>query len=416
MKRNILILIIISIIIFLLLLIFFFLFRSNTVVKEDGNVSDALLTAGYSETNPALGLDSSYSQPVSQVDKPIKTVSEDEASEHLPVLQKLVATRVLGAILTSDLTRLQYYDLLEKTLMSVDFLGAEPIVLATPIDSIEKIVWSPSRELFLYQAGSSFYNFTGLDSDSPIELSEQVQQPVFTDDSMRIIYQYYDLENNASNISVGTPSQNLSDFQTLTKITGHLWIKRIPGQGKVAYYLEPHGDRLSDVKAVNLNNRQEEILVSQGLWTDATWNNDGTVMAFTQLNNNGELQLYLADGDGRNARVAQKTAFVEKICWHPDGKSLYVAVPKILPKIKGFYQNTEFTEDVIYEIDLETGYATIVLDLNIDPDRKIDVRNMFLSPGGKLLFFQNIRDQSLYVLNLSMVHQDRELGEPVSVF
>lgn len=420
MTRNILIIIIVAAVLFAVLLVFFLLFRQEGGDQSAPNIADlngspnSPSMTNQAESNQAVGLATTPPWPNEIGSDTLASVSEDAAADQLLPFQRLINTKIIGAALTETGDRLQYYDAMEGSLASVSFLGADPLILGMPADPISNIIWSPDRQKLLYQAGGENFFYSRRDLLNPVNLGDKVQQPVFSDDSRQIIYQYFDPAGNKSNISIGLPHLGLSDYRVLTQMKGRVWSKRVPGQNKVAYYLSPQSNRPSGIEAVDVASGQFEILANEGLGTDATWNDDGTRMIFTKLDRARNLALFLAGGDGRNAQLLPKATFIDKATWDPNGRFIYIAVPQPLPNWTQFYQEKTRTEDVLYQIDLETNEATLVYNFHLGVNSSpIDARNLFTSPQGKLLFFVNAYDESLYVVNLKKVHEAMAIGAPV---
>ena len=387
--------------VFTALLLLFFLLRIPNETQSNERVMNTISDLVIPETNPATGLANSKKISEKDLTPTDLIISEEDATYELPEFQRLINTKVLGASLDSQGSRLQYYDALEGNLLSVTFLGTEPVNLAVPSGLLDEIIWSPDRKKILFRSGDSGFQYVDLNLQNPVDLGQHVKNPVFTDDSQSIIYQYTDLEKGLSNISIGQPMEKMADHRVLAKMRGDIFIKRIPGQDKAAFYLEPRVDRMSAVETVGLRSGLKEIIVSQGLATEVTFNPQGTKMVFTQLDDQGNLQLYLSDSSGKNIQQLPRTTYLEKVAWDSTGQFIYLAIPKLLPRPIDFYQKSALTDDVIYRYDINSGEMSPIWNLSLDPNNKVVARNLFLSPEGKLLFFVNAVDQSLYVLNLA---------------
>lgn len=400
-KKNIIIIGIIAVVVFTALLLLFFLLRIPNETQSNGRTMNTTSDLVIPETNPATGLANSKKIPGQDFEPADLIVSEEDATYELPEFQKLINTKVLGASLDNQGSRLQYYDALEGNLLSVTFLGTEPVSLATPPGPLDEIIWSPDRKKMLFRSGGSDFQYADFDLRNPVDLGQHVKNPVFTDDGQSIIYQYTNLEKGLSNICIGRPVEKMADHRVLATMRGDVFIKRVPGQGKTAFYLQPRVDRMSAVQTVGLSSGSKEIIVNQGLATDVTFNPQGTKMIFTQLDDQGDLQLYLSDSQGKNIQKLPRTTYLEKTAWDSTGQFIYLAIPKSLPRPIDFYQKNSWTDDVIYRYDINSGAMTPIWNLSLDPNNKVVARNLFLSPEGKLLFLVNAVDQSLYVLNLA---------------
>lgn len=130
-------------------------------------------------------------------------------------------------------------------------------------------------------------------------------------------------------------------------------------------------------------------------------------MVYTQRPSGGSLQLFIADGNGRNTKILPKTTFVDKIAWDNNADKIFLAVPQRIPTLDEYYGQEKKTQDIFYEYDLTSGAMNQLFDVaKIIPGKQIDAHNMFLSHEGQLLFFENSYDHGLYVVN---VRKAREL-------
>jgi Tol biopolymer transport system component len=199
-------------------------------------------------------------------------------------------------------------------------------------------------------------------------------------------------------------------------MNGRLKMQRVPQSNKLGYYLEPDANRAAAVYTVDVESQQKEILLNQATGLDVSWSPDGQKMVFNKIGATGQLELYLADGSGHDAKRLETATYVTKLAWSHDSRYLYLAVPRNMPAVNDFYKKGAKTEDILWQLDLETGEKIFAFDSRYgDVQRKVDAREMILAPNGDLLFFKNAHDQSIYVANLKRLRADQVNGFPAFI-
>lgn len=405
-NRAVLIVTIIAVITLAGLLLYFFLVRQGP--RDQGDLSgispaNSLPTAS-SQTNPASGLNETG---INAIEERVP-VPEKEAAELIMLVQRLVNTEVAGSTLTADGTRIMYYDKSDPAILSVDFLGSNPVSLQSPSHPVASLQWSLDKTRLVYSAEDNRVWYFDLASGQEQLLGDKITDPVFLDDNARIAYQYLDSASNKSNVSIGRVAEQLRDYKVLAEMLGQIKLQRVNGTKQVAYCLIPKDGRTSALYTVDVNTGEKQILLDQAVGTNAKWSDDGAAMVYQRLNNQNRLQLFIADFSGRNARVLARSTFVEKVAWDKSRGTLLLAVPRNLPTIDAFYQQRVRTQDILYEVDPADGRVIGKYDLAAGSgQRNYDLRNIFLSPDGNLLFFENGFDNGLYAVNLK---QFRELS------
>ncbi|MDP3958073.1 MAG: hypothetical protein Q8Q36_01250 [bacterium] len=103
------------------------------------------------------------------------------------------------------------------------------------------------------------------------------------------------------------------------------------------------------------------------------------------------------------AAVVGLASFPEKCVWKKDGTKAYCAVPEQLPAGRypdAWYQGRVLFSDRIWEIDALSGDTTFLETLRELSGERVDAVKPALSSDGKILFFINKKDQSLWSLKL----------------
>jgi hypothetical protein len=326
-------------------------------------------------------------------------ISETQAGEQLPPASLLVDTETVGATLTATGDGFWLYDSLEKKLKKFNLAGRATEETYTLTNLPQALIWSSDKKSFIYQGLNQQYYYVEPGGDE-ILLGANLEVPVFSGDG-RLWYRQIAPDNQTSYIKFGTPSLGLTDNREVTAAIGSVVLVGVPGNSDVAYYLTPSSRRASAVYRLD-SRGGKKVIVGSGPATTAAWSPNGDHLVFTRLGKGDRINLWLATGDGQNARELERSTFIDKIGWNPDGSKLYLAVPKLLPTARSYLEEGGKTEDKLYEIDLVGGDSRLLTDFS-DFDEKIDVRDIFLSETGKLLYFRNSYNSSLYAVNLEKI-------------
>lgn len=326
-------------------------------------------------------------------------ISEDQASEQLPREGILIDTECIGATLTAEKDGIWLYDALTKKLLRFNWAGRATGEAHAMSNIPQALIWSPDRQAFVYQALNEQYYY-GEPGGEDILLGANLESPVFSEDG-KLWYRFLAPDNQTSYIKFGTPSLGLTDSREVLASVSGVRLVRVPGSSEVAYYLIPSSRAESPVYRLDARGGKKVVVGSSPAVT-ATWSPDGKHLVFTRLGKGERISLWLASGDGKNSQMLERFTFIDKVGWSPDSSKLYLAVPKLLPTAQSYLEEDAKTEDKIYEIDLASGASRLLTDFSA-LDEKIDARDIFLSETGKLLYFRNSYNNSLYAVNLEKI-------------
>lgn len=410
-KKIILVIVIVAIIVLVALLLYFFLFRSQSpsLVATDEEIEGGLQLSSDAESdevssNPVVGITSL--EGGKEFNTFVEEILENEAVEEMLWFQEIISSDSLGITLSADGRRIQYYDKQDGGIYSVTLTGTDPVLIKTPAERADYLVWSPDKESFIYKTLAGDYIYEKLLDSTIKELGNNLQAPVFVNNGAQIAYQFRDNETDQYNICVADPVRGIDSYTKLLSLKGNVELVDVSGRGWLSYYLAPSPTRAAVVYAYDLNNGNIHMLIGKAAALAASWSPSGANIAYTKMGENNRAALWLADGDGKNSRRVSESSFVDKIAWTNNSSSLYIASPVTMPTAAKYYSGQK-TNDRIYKVDLKTGRADLVLDIS-NPDTPRDARDLFLSKEDKLLYFRNAYDNSVFVVNLEKIKNDTE--------
>jgi hypothetical protein len=94
--------------------------------------------------------------------------------------------------------------------------------------------------------------------------------------------------------------------------------------------------------------------------------------------------------------------FTEKCVWASDENSIFCAVPKALSGTlpDDWYQGAVTFSDRIWQINLSSRLATLVVDPSLVAKTDMDIQNLTLDPKTSVLVFMNRTNEALYAYSL----------------
>jgi hypothetical protein len=112
----------------------------------------------------------------------------------------------------------------------------------------------------------------------------------------------------------------------------------------------------------------------------------------------GKVLLAVTDVETRSVIQLPVATLAEKCAWAPDGQSLYCGVPTALSTDlpDTWYQGAQHFTDRLWNIDLGTRLATLVVDPMAVAETSIDMVSLTLDPAEDALIFTNKTDGSLW--------------------
>lgn len=342
--------------------------------------------------------------------KTIEETIETPVTEDQPRIYALTEEKVLSPILTSNGASLKYYDQLTGNVYQIDLDGNNKRTLSSKnLGGLIGVIWSPDKNKVINKFSSdgntsfSFYDYT--EKKSAI-LNKNIESVVWQND-VKIIYSFFDRENNSKNISLSNPDG--TDWKKISDINFNKpFITPIPRTGLVSFWNQPDAFQESSLFSVPIASDSEKQLIFGGKFgADYLWSPDGNSLLISHLLERGEskIQLAITNAKGGEYKNLGIPTIVSKCAWAKNNRIIYYALPGMIPDnavMPNDYFAKKFkTADTFWKIDITTGKKSRLLELSDLKDTpSLDAIDLFLNEEETILFFTNRNDGKLYRLTL----------------
>jgi hypothetical protein len=259
--------------------------------------------------------------------------------------------------------------------------------LAVPAKSgINKVIWPAAGNNYLVQTENSFgknvWSVYASDKGEYIDLPAQITAVNWMPDGEQLLYFW--LENDKTNLNISPV--DLSTWQVITDMWENDNDLTISPDGKtILFWRKGNSGSTNSINLVTPDGKLFRTVVKEGYNQGGLWSPDSKKFAFNRKGANGQLQLWVGNlftGDVQNMNV--ETAVTE-VMWSHDSKTLYVP-----SAANGKAQ--------LIKIDVPTAASQVVsLDTAVIPTE------LFMTAGGKEIFFKDKQGAGLYYVDVSGV-------------
>lgn len=325
-----------------------------------------------------------------------------------PISKKLTVISqvpVISPIISADGKKIKYYTRDNGNVFESGFNGAGLTRISnTVLPDILKILWSPDKNKVISifkdaQTGvrKYYYNYqTG--ASKPLHKS--VQFVSWKPNSEKIVYQFIDENSNSNYLNIAEPdgSNWKNIFPTRLKDLIIEW----PKNDLVSFRSKPSGLSPTIFFSLNPDSGKLTNLLPNFYGLSVLWSPNGEKNIYSKTDENGtNLRLEMSEKEGSETKNVGISTFAEKCVWSEDNRTIFCAVPAVLPSNAvlpdDYYKNILNISDDFWQLNLDTGEKT---KIDLGEDKSIDASDLLLSPQEDYLFFVNKKDGLLYSLRM----------------
>lgn len=129
---------------------------------------------------------------------------------------------------------------------------------------------------------------------------------------------------------------------------------------------------------------------------------DNKKVLYNEIINN-TLETFIYDIKSKSSTYLSQATIVDKCVWSNDSKNILCGIPQTLyqaPYPDAWYRNNISFSDNVWSIDSETGQFTLIIPLQDQVSKPIDIYHISISNDGKYLIFQDKNTLNLWKYNL----------------
>jgi len=316
-------------------------------------------------------------------------------------------TKVVAPTLSTDGHGIAFYNPEDNKFYSLSEATMEPVLLSDEeFFNVQDVFWSNNKTsvIIAYPDGSKIlYDFV---SHEQTTLSKEINEPIFSNTD-NVAYKHLSEQGEINWLAVTNPSTGQTQLiEPLGDNADQVQISWSPSNEVVALYSKPIGLDKSEIFFIGLEGENNKSLVVDGSNFKGLWSLTGNKILYSivRAENNYNPQLWIVDASqdvlGQHSFNLELSTWANKCVFVLETK-VYCAVPKELTEGAGLYPELiTGTQDMIYEIDLTTGFSKLLADPVLNSGENFSISEIYLSRNGQFLFFLDNLTQKIYKIRL----------------
>jgi len=273
--------------------------------------------------------------------------------------------------------------------------------------AVDKVTWSAdgSQAVLEYPDGSNIvYNFN---ENKQYTLPKELQEFNFSKNGQQIAAEAIG-QSEESNwiVTANADGSNIQFVERLGDQAANVDINWSPNNQVVALYRKNINADNQEIIFIGQNQENFQSLTTYGRGFDGQWTPQGDRLLYSvyRSDNGFRPTLWSAEANGdriglNNISLSLET-WVDKCVVASDNQTAYCAVPNSLPAGSGLYPTlSDGSFDSFYRVDLRSGQSSMIAQ-PVGEQQGFSGENLFLSPDGQTLYFQDRYTGYLNSLNL----------------
>ncbi|MCF7820362.1 MAG: hypothetical protein K9M44_02740 [Candidatus Pacebacteria bacterium] len=363
-------------------------------INDPGNLPQEPTT----DTDPGSQRPDQYPEPSLRDDEPSPI-----AIGGVTKTTRISNTQTLGASLSADGRKLQYYDYATGQFYRLDQNGNTELLSDKVFHQVQNVTWSPQKNTAIleYPDGSNIvYDF---DRERQVTLPAHWEDFEFSSSGDQIVAKSLGLDpENRYLIVSNTDGSEVKALEYIGENDDKVYPNWSPNNQVAAMYTKSLDFDRQNLYFIGLNNENFKSTVIEGRGLTAQWSEKGDKLLYSAYNSNSNLmpELWIVNAQGNSTGTGRKKLNVQTWadkCTFSNDRYVYCAVPKELPEGAGLFPELALrTSDDLYKIDTITGLKSLVAV----PDGNYNISELMLSPDNSNLYFTDLENRQIYNIRL----------------
>lgn len=352
--------------------------------------------------NANTGLPITNTNVSEAVNIPPKTEPSDTAQGGLTKAELMTKTPSLFATNLGD-GSLLYYNAKDGKFYTLSTDGDIVEFNSKVFFNVNGVTWSKDRRkaILEYPDGSNIiYDFT---ANQQITLPANWYDFSFAPNDEKIAFKSDALDPANRFLAIAkTDGSQPVILENMGDKANNFQVDWSPNNQMVASFIQGKDLNRSEIYFIGTNKENFKLMVAEGRGFVSQWSPDGDKMVYSVYNSDNDYKPKLwivdagADTIGNNRSSLDLNTWTDK-CTFTSNDKLYCAVPTQLPYGSGLDVNlTKTIADQIYQIDLKTGFKTLLAL----PSGNHTISQIMVNENNNTLFFSDANSNLIYKINL----------------
>ena len=329
--------------------------------------------------------------------------ASEKANGGLTKTSRLNNEESLKPTISSDGSKLQYYNKKDGHFYKIDKNGKKVLMSEKIFHNVENVVWADTKNkaIIEYPDGANIlYNFN---TNKQITIPAHWKDFDFNPGSEKIVMKSIGLDPGNRWLAVasddGSKVRALESLGTKDSTVYPAWS---PSNQIAAIFTESRDFDRQEVYFVGLNNENFKSTIVDGRGFQPKWSPKGDQLLYSVYSskNNLKPKLWIVNAQGEKIGSGRKSLNIEtwaEKCTYSSDTELYCAVPENLPEGAGLFPELALeSKDNIYKIDTKTGVKKLIAI----PDKDFSMSNLMISENGYYLYFTDNKNNNIHKIKL----------------